>query len=512
MRIDSQAMSEAPKPDLFVARDRARRFYRRIRDAQQDRRITYRGAASGMSSLRNEAEQLLTMVTDDIRDTIAALEEGRIRDRERGYMEVPFMAAAATVCTLASMALRVDRGLTANTVAAEVGQAGVLALLNAALMRLDAFVGNYDAKTPIGPSRNTDVAHVLEEIASWSRCDALASGGTTRPHAVYDKPPPRIDTDPAGLLDLLLAAHGSVSDSATSWRVDVDRDAGTFQLTRGEVGSLAPADGLPRDVERAREVLSHVHPLEVRAFQTTSTTDATGLLSTPSTPMDEETHWDGIEFLFLDETSAGHAVELKDAAGPDAVLQPEAEEAIDQLLKARATSLGDTMSPQHMIALMGVFKALDRTLKEDLLPRTRHNACIVAASHLPRMDTRRAPIQPAVVTQLETTFARFATPVLEDVAAHLRSGKSTSKHAHAAAMGVALALVGRTWSAGSSYVARSMVLDPLTEADVHRLIQSLFDIAHARAPLERGQPLPATDRNLLEHALILALGTLGRLL
>ncbi len=504
-------MNDAPKPELFVARDRARRLYRRIRDAQQDRRITYRGAASGMTSLRNEAEQLLTMVTEDIRDTIAALEEGRIRDRERGYMEVPFMAAATTVRTLACMALRVDRGLTANTIAADAGQAGVLAMLEAALTRLDAFVGNYDAKTPIGPSRNTDVAHVLEEIASWSQCDALATGGKATPRAAYNRPPPRIDTDPAGLLDLLLAAHVATSSSSTAWRVDVDRDAGTFQLTLGDATPSSLVEGLPPDVDRARDVLSYVHPLEVSAYRTGPTAKTTGLLSTPSVVNDSKSTWTGIELLLLDETGAGKAVELKDAAGPDAAFQSDAQDAIDQLLGARSTSLGDTMSPQHMIALMGMFKALDRALKEDVLPRTKRNSCMTAMTDLPRVNTRKAPVQPAVVSQLEATFEDFATHQLEDVAAGLRTGKLTTKHAAPAAMAVALALAGRTWSAGSNYIARSMVMDPLSEADVHRLIQALLTVAHLRTPLERGQSVSAIDRNTLEHALILALGTLGRL-
>ncbi len=42
--------TDAPAPELFVARDRARRFARYIREALQERRLFYRGAEVGMTS------------------------------------------------------------------------------------------------------------------------------------------------------------------------------------------------------------------------------------------------------------------------------------------------------------------------------------------------------------------------------------------------------------------------------------------------------------------------------
>ena len=53
-------------PELFVARDRARRFARRLRDTVTERRLAYRGADVGMASLVNEAEATLTLLLEDI--------------------------------------------------------------------------------------------------------------------------------------------------------------------------------------------------------------------------------------------------------------------------------------------------------------------------------------------------------------------------------------------------------------------------------------------------------------
>ena len=68
-------MSE--EPTLFVARDRARRFARYIREALQERRLHYRGSDIGVTALVDEAEAALAAVVEDLTTSVGDVLAGR---------------------------------------------------------------------------------------------------------------------------------------------------------------------------------------------------------------------------------------------------------------------------------------------------------------------------------------------------------------------------------------------------------------------------------------------------
>ena len=128
--------TEAPAPELFVARDRARRFARYIREALQERRLYYRGAEVGMASLVDEAGEALEAVLEDLKQTIADILATRIRDRERGYMEMPLVVMAEGLLDRVDLARRMDRAREQGGVPRREAGVAVIALLDDALQRV----------------------------------------------------------------------------------------------------------------------------------------------------------------------------------------------------------------------------------------------------------------------------------------------------------------------------------------------------------------------------------------
>ena len=97
---------------FYVARDRARRFAFHLAQAAQERRLAYRGDAVGMTSLRNEALGLLENVDKDVATSVDDVLAGRVRDRERGYLDVPFTVMAEGVGQRVRLALALERAST----------------------------------------------------------------------------------------------------------------------------------------------------------------------------------------------------------------------------------------------------------------------------------------------------------------------------------------------------------------------------------------------------------------
>ncbi|MDA1194792.1 MAG: hypothetical protein O2894_06375, partial [Planctomycetota bacterium] len=199
-------MTEEPDaPTLFVARDRARRFARYLGDALQERRLHYRGADVGMTSLVDEADIALDAVLKDLATTVNDILDGRIRDRERGYTEMPLVVMAEGLAERVTLARALDRARAAGTLPGKETATQVIRLLDDALMRIDGFCGAYDAKRPMGMARSTDVAHILtvlerEHDGRRRLLDPRASAC-----APFDRMPPALESEPHGLEDLLRA-------------------------------------------------------------------------------------------------------------------------------------------------------------------------------------------------------------------------------------------------------------------------------------------------------------------
>jgi len=499
--------AEIPQPEFFVARDRARRFTRYLREALQERRLNYRGADVGLTALVDEAEEALSAVVEDARQTIADILDRRIRDRERGYMELPLVTLSEGLIDRVDLARRLDRALTAGGVPQKEARAAVISLLDDAVLRLDAYCGAYDEKRPLGPRRAADLAHLLiavERHAAWERMlsDASTAGG-----APYDKPPPSIRSDPNGLEDLLRAARAVVGGVPGPWSVELAGPGRPLTLSIGERRSGDAAVPTPERLARAAEVLAFLHPVAVECLGTLSA-GAAGLLSPDAEAPEADVH--RVRLRLADEAAGSLELTVAAAAGPAACLPADAERAVRALLESPPLQDEGPPPPERLIALLGLMRALDGALVERVLGNVRKQACRVAASRLPREDTRKAPLQRAMMAALEAQFAAFPAHRAEDVAVAAAEGKLVARHVAPAEAAVLLTLFGRSWQVAGRTLERSIALEPLSDADVIAIINDLGEIAATRRDLEAGRAVEGARITRLEQGTIAVLGRLGR--
>src|SRR5207248_2687034 len=130
---------------FFVAKERARRVAFRLREIAKERRLAYAGARAGMTSFA-DATAALEAVGSDIRATIDDVLAGRLRDRERGETEVPLVVAFEGVLERVARAGEAESGRRVARGSTALAEARVLALLESACARLDAFSAVYDEK------------------------------------------------------------------------------------------------------------------------------------------------------------------------------------------------------------------------------------------------------------------------------------------------------------------------------------------------------------------------------
>jgi hypothetical protein len=497
---------------FFVAKDRARRFAFHLAQAAQERNLAYRGDAIGMSSLRNEALPLLEGVLKDVETSVGDVLAGRVRDRERGYMDVPFTVMAESVAERAALALRLERARTGRGVPEAEAQAEVLELLAAAQRRVDAFAGAYDEKRPLLAPRAVDLTrllNLLERDAAWTRSlRPLAQGAPA-----WDQPPPEVKSDPDGLDDLLRAARAAVPGAPGPWRVVRGRASEPLVLTLGaDAPDLVDAPAPPR-LDRAARVLGFLHPVEVRTRGRRAAVRPRhdwGADPAGPPPSDEPT----VEQVVLrlpDPAAGGTALAAVAGAGGDARLSPEAERAVRALLAAPPMPASGVAPPVRTVALLGLLKAFDVELVRALLPRLADGALREAARRVPREDSRKAPVRHDVAAALEAALPGFPAGRLEDVLADVATGKAGRKRCVPLDVVVLLMLFGRTFVVGGFKAERALRLDPWTEADVLAAAKDLLEVADVRRDLEGGRGADAAALTRLERATVALLGRLGRL-
>lgn len=512
-------MSDDVKPELFVARDRARRFHRRISDARSERRLSYKGASVGMETLVDRADRNLKSVVEDIGQTVEDIEAGRIRDRERGYMEMPLVVMAEGVADRVERARELERRRKSRKVGDAEAQMAVIALLDDTLSRIDAYCAAYDDKQPVGPPALTDLGRLLDRVERDRGFLHPPRLGETAPPP-YDRAPPMVRTDAHVLEDLLRAARAA-TPGASQWRVVAAKPGQPLELALGD-GEGCVATEPPERLRHAIAVLSHLQPLEVRCLARTpapveddvATGADAGLLSEPeSVPEADplELPLDAVQVMLADDAAGRLETVLFGCAGPDARLVPSAEKAVRALLDAPPLTDGAAAPPpQRSIAWMGLLKAVDEEVARTLLPRAKTPASRVQASQLPREATRKAPPRRDLLTAIEQAFEDFPTQRVGDVARQVADRKLGAKlpALDAAAL---LAVVGRTWRFGGQDRRRAMNLDPLDNAEVEALMQDLADHASVRKGLETGQAVDEVGFTRFERASIAILGRLGRL-
>ncbi len=465
-------------PTFFVARDRARRLGWNLERVLQERRLAWRGADIGMASLTDDADRVLSEIAADARESIDAVLEGRVRDRERGYMEIPFVVALTTVATRAEQAARLETERRLARKGTKALERRIADHLTAALRRLEAFQATYDEKRPLGAAHPTDVARVLTLVAL----------GEGRP---WDEAPPTLETDAAGLEDLLLAVAASLDETEGPWQVRAGADGRTLELARGR-GRPDTDRELPPPIERAARVLGYLHPVTVLAH---------GEADAPPT---------GYTIRFEDPTGSDLRTTVTALAGAEATLSPAAETAARALAAAPDLPEIGPPPPARLVALLGLLRVLDRELGEVVEPRVETAATRRAATELPRASTRKAPLKPRLLDAFAQTFPELALGRASELLAGLLPGKKLPRLGMTE-LAILLAFFGRTWSAAG---ARGEVLierGGLDDEGVADLVRDLATLVPLRQKLEGGHEVEAEEITRLECATIAALGRLGRM-
>lgn len=436
-----------------------------------------------MSTVRDEADLDLAAIATDARQSAGAVLEGRIRDRERGYMEVPFAVAVTTVANHLEEASKLEAERRGGRAPGAAAKKRILEHLAGALMRLEAFQATYDQKQPLGEAASVDLAHLL-----------MAYGPPDgRP---WDVPPPTVRTDAAGLGDLLLAMRAALGESAGAWQVSQPTSASGVTLRLGEATEEeADIPDLLPEVGRAGQVLGWLHPIELRAW-----------IRRRAFGGDEVA---GVELSLGDPAGTSPEAAVAALSGSDVELRPAALRAVRGLLEAPPLPEQGPPPPGRLVAILGVLKALDQDLAQRVVPQLETHTVRNAARELPRESTRKAPLRKRLLEGLVAEAPGIPFDRAPDlVDALVARGKI--KRPGATEISVLLALFGRAWSHAGAQGQVAVARGALSDDDVLALAEDLADIGRIRQQLEGGRQVSGEEITRLECATITALGRLAQ--
>ena len=322
----------------------------------------------------------------------------------------------------------------------------------------------------------------------------------------YDQVPPDIESEPQGLADVLLAARAALPGPPGPWRVRPAGAGAPLTLALGDASAEAEEVPPPERLARALEVLALARPIGI-VCRGRPGTGAAGLLSDDSAA---EPEIESLELQVADDTAGRLAEGMEATAGADAALLPAHEKAVRALLDAPPVGPSGIAPPARLVALMGVFKAIDDALLERVLPRAQRNTAMVAARGLPRESSRKAPLVKNVTVQLQQQFPQLPLHRAEEIATAVAQSKLAARHMDAGGAAVLIALLGRRWNAGGREIPDILKLAPLDEADVEGLVGELVTLGAVRRDLEGGRDVRGERITAMEQAAMAILGRLGR--
>jgi hypothetical protein len=489
--VDDRPQQEAPpaRPEEFLTKDRAKRFVYRLEQLARERSSFYAAARIGMTSFA-EAVPTMLAIEDDMAETIDAVLESRLRDRERGETEIPFVVALEGVLERVRRAREVETRRRDGTATAEPAQKRVLALLADAVRRLNAFAEVYDAERFLPLPASTDVGRVVERVEADAALDAVPGGFPAAPGpppSALDRRVPRIVTCSDALEDLLRAARSEVGHAPPPWRARKDGPAAPLTLSIGDEATpgtaspstpAAPLGSLAR-TERAREVLSMAHAATVARIVRAD--DSVG----------------GVAVTVADST--GTAVARKVA--PEVALPAEDDAAVRAYLLAAAAS-SDLTAPARMVATMGLMKAVERALARTLGPVLASTAATVVLRAVPREGTRKAPVRREVTAALADAVPGLPVQRASDLLEEVAAGKTTAAIYRTGDAATLLAVLGRSWPGPRPFGERVIGAGSWTDDDAVAAARDALAVARIRSTLEKGGDPGAHWPAALESAAI----------
>ncbi len=487
------------RPEDFVAKDRAKRFVFRLEAIAKERTAFYAGERIGMTSFA-EAVPVLIAIEEDLRATIDAVLAGRLRDRERGPTEIPFVVAAEGVLERLERARRLEERRRASRVPAEWAQRRILGLLADAVRRLDAFARVYEDERILPIPEPTDVTHALLRVEEDAAVDRLPTA-PTEPHGLRTRPSdraaPQLMTCVDPLEDLLRAARAEVPGLPPPWRVVRTSPTSPLVLSLGAGG--------PDD---ASEAAAPTGPLLGRDPREARTDRAAAVLSFATQARvartrDGEGRTTGVHVTLADATAAA----VGERVPTEAPLAPAVDAAVRAYVVAAAQE-PDPMAPARLLAVMGVWKAVERELARVLAPALERSEARVTAAAVPRESSRKAPVRREVIAALEAAIPGFPGHRVTEVIDGLSEGRPGRDVARPPDAAVVLAILGRRWPVARGFGDRALPLGSWTDEDVLGAVRDVVDLAAFRQTLDRGRDPGPDGAQRFETA---AFGLLRRL-
>jgi hypothetical protein len=297
----------------------------------------------------------------------------------------------------------------------------------------------YDAERFLALPASTEVGRILTQVEEDAAIDHLPAVPTERagPRGpATDGRVPRLVTAADALDDLLRAARAEVVGTQGPWRVEKPTRTAPVVLAIGARSadatgtapdSLAGPGAAAARTDRAAAVLKFAHGVEV-----TRLWDAEGEVV-------------GVAVGLVDPTGAAvEKVVAATTATADVALPADDEAAMRAYLVARQKA-ADPLSPGHLVAAMGLFKAVDRALERTLRPVVEGSGAGVVAKAVPREDSRKAPVRREVAAALGEAVpglpVQRATEVLDAL------GREGARSAlRPPDVGIVLLVLGRAWA------------------------------------------------------------------
>jgi hypothetical protein len=294
------------------------------------------------------------------------------------------------------------------------------------------------------------------------------------------------------LEDLLRAARAEVVDARPPWRATRATATAPLTLSIGkeptggeEPPSLTgPAPSAAR-TDRAASVLAFAHPVRVLRAK------------------DAEGETVGLRIEVRDASAA--AVGARMAEGT--ALPARAEAAVRAHLRAAAGG-GDPLDPARLVAVLGVFRAVERELEEAFREGVGTSAAQVVAANVPREASRKAPVHREVVGRLAAAFPAFPEHRVTDVVEALNQGDPPTSLLRPPDVAVVLAVLGLSWPGGKPFGERVLPLGAWTDEDVRAAVGETTVLGALRGALDKGRDPGEGWVARFEAA---AFGLLGRL-
>jgi hypothetical protein len=352
---------------------------------------------------------------------------------------------------------------------------------------------------------STDVTHVLLRVEEDAAVDRLPSA-PTEPHGLRTRPAdraaPQLMTCVDPLEDLLRAARAELPALPPPWRVVRTSPTSPLVLSLGVGG---PDDAAPAETATPTGALLGPDPREAREARTDR---AAAVLSFATRARvartrDAEGRTTGVHVTLADATASA----VGERVQTDVPLNPLVDAAVRAYVVAVAKE-PDLMAPTRLLAVMGVWKAVEFELGGCSGPRSSGSEARVTAAAVPRESSRKAPVRREVIAALEAAIPGFPGHRVTEIVDGLSEGKPGKDAARPPDAAVVLAILGRRWPVARGFGDRALPLGSWTDEDVLGAVRDVIDLAAFRQALDRGRDPGPDGAGRFETA---AFGLLRRL-